>query len=527
MASAARPDGASQGMLATLRRKRFRTVWIANLAANFGWLIQGVGAAWLMTQLDPRPDMVALIQTATQAPILLLALIAGAAADVWDRRTVLIVAQAWVLGISALLAVLAWGGVVGPWLLLLLTFALGAGAALNGPAWQAVVRELVPARELAAAVTLNAVAFNLARSLGPALGGTVVAAAGAEAAFLLNALLGIGMLVVLFGLRRTEREPDLPRERVGGAVIAGLRYVSQAPPIQATLLRGLVFGFAAASVMALLPVLAREQMGGGPVLYGVLLGSFGVGAMGGAFLIHPMRHRLGNEQLVTILSGIFGAATLVAGLFPVLPVVIVALPFAGAAWLGAFSTFNIAVQMSSAFWVQARMLSIYQMVVFGGMALGSWIWGELAHGIGTPASLAVSGAVMLASLALHLVARLPGGEARDLRPAPDWQRPEPKVDFDIEEGPVLVLVEYKVALDDARAFATAMDEVGHLRRRDGARRWQLFQDTSDAEHWVEAFTVGSWLEHLRQLRRMTAADGAVVAQATRFHRDAAPRSCAA
>jgi MFS family permease len=519
MAQAARN---TSSIIAPLRRRLFRAVWIANLVTNFGWLIQGVGAAWLMTSLDPSPDTVALVQTATQVPILLLALVAGAAADVWDRRSVLIVAQLWVLATSFGLAVTTWAGLTGPALLLLFTFSLGMGAALNSPAMQVVVRELVPTREVAAAVTINAVAFNLARSVGPALGGVIVALAGAEAAFLINAVSCIGLLVVLIRLRRHVREPELPRERVAGAIIAGLRYVGQTRPIQRTLARGAVFGFGAASIPALLPLFARQELAGGPALYGILLGAFGIGALGGAFLIHPLRQRLGSEWMVTVLSGLFGASALVLGLLPSLTVALLALPLAGAAWLGSFSSFNISVQLSSAVWVQARVMSLYQMAVFGMMALGSWGWGELAREVGLPGALICSGLWMLASLLLHLVFRLPGGQAPDMRPAQTWQKPEPSVAFDPDEGPVLVLVEYRISVEDARAFVEAIEDVGHLRRRDGALRWQVYQDTSDAEHWIEAFTVGSWLDHLRQTRRSTAADGAVEARVLQWHKGDAP-----
>jgi MFS family permease len=380
----------------------------------------------------------------------------------------------------------------------------------------------VPTRELAAAVTINAVAFNLARSVGPALGGVIVALAGAEAAFLINAVSCIGLLVVLIRLRRHVREPELPRERVAGAIIAGLRYAGQTRPIQRTLVRGGVFGFGAASIMALLPLVAREQLAGGPALYGILLGAFGLGALGGAFLIHPLRQRLGSEWMVTVLSGVFGAAALALGLAPTLPVALVALPLAGAAWLGSFSSFNISVQLSSAVWVQARVMSLYQMAVFGMMALGSWGWGELAREIGLPGSLVCSGLLMLASLLLHLVFRLPDGQAADMRPARTWQKPEPSIAVDPEEGPVIVLVEYRVRAEDARSFVQAIDDVGHLRRRDGALRWQIYQDTSDAECWVETFTLPSWLDHLRHTQRGTAADSEIEAKVLRWHRGDGP-----
>ena len=324
-------------------------------------------------------------------------------------------------------------------------------------------------------------------------------------------------LGVLYRLRGHVRESELPRERVGGAIIAGLRYVGQTRRIQLTLLRSAIFSFGAASVLALLPLVAREQLQGGPALYGILLAAFGLGALGGAFLIHPMRQRFGAENLVTLLSAIFGVAAIAMGMWPNLPVALIGLPLAGAAWLGSFSTFNIAVQLSTAFWVQARVLALYQMSASGPIAIGSWFWGAYARQVGIGTSMLASGVLLLASLALHFVARLPSGQAPDMRPARTWRKPETRLRVHHGEGPVLVLVEYRIHPPDAPAFNRAMDEIGHLRRRDGAARWQLFQDTTDPERWVEAFTVASWLGHLRQTQRLTAADLAIEATALRYH----------
>jgi MFS family permease len=334
--------------------------------------MQGVGAAWLMTELVGTPDMVALVQTATLAPILLFAPFAGALADLLDRRSVLLAAQLWMCAAAVGLAALSAAGWLTPALLLLLTFALGAGAALNGPAWQVAVREIVPASDLPAAVTLNAIGFNIARAVGPALGGVLVAAAGVEATFVVNAVSSFAVIAAVLAWRRVVPRQDLPRERIGHAVVAGVRYVRETPAIRAILLRASVFGILASAAMALLPLVARDRLGGDATLYGLLLGSFGLGALIGAFVIHPLRQARGAEFVVTALTAVFGGAFLVIGLFPRLLPVTLALPLAGAAWLGSFSTFNISVQMSTAPWVQARVLAIYQTVVFGGMALGSW-----------------------------------------------------------------------------------------------------------------------------------------------------------
>jgi MFS family permease len=517
------PAPRKHGILSPLRRKMFRSVWVANMASNFGWLIQGVGAAWMMTEIAPSADMVALVQTATQLPVLMFALLAGAAADLWQRRTVLLVAQTWMFGISLWLAAMTHWGLVGPWALLMFTFALGAGAALNGPAMQAVIRELASGSDLPAAVTLNAIAFNIARSLGPALGGAVVAIAGAEAAFLVNAVSYIPLMLVLLSWPRRSRRDDLPRERMLGAMLVGLRYVSQSGTIRATLVHSAVFAFAAVCSLAILPLVAKDALQGGPLTYGILLGAFGMGALGGAFLTHPLRQRLGAELLVTLLGGLLGLSLLLIGLWPshLLPV-LVALALSGAAWLSSFANFNIAIQMTTAFWVQARVLALYQMVTAGAQALGAWTWGWLAQEYGLSVALIGAGLLMLVGLLLHFRLHLPTGQAPDLRPRHRDIDLSPAIPFDPEEGPVLITAEYRVTQPDARAFIRAMDEVGHLRRRNGAMRWQLYQDVRDPERWLEAYTVSTWLEHLREQRRTTAFDEAIEAAARRYHAPGTP-----
>jgi MFS family permease len=504
------------GVLAPLRLHVFRALWLANLVSAAGTIVQGVGAAWLMTTLAGTPDLVALVQTATYLPILLLALLAGTLADLWDRRRVLLLAQFWTVLISAGLAWLSGLDLVTPATLLLFTFLIGVGTALTGPAWQASVRGIVPQGELAAAVTLNAIAMNFARAVGPAVGGAVVAAAGAGAAFYLNAACTLVLAGALLWWRHDVPSDDLPRERVGSAIVTGLRYVAEASGLRAVLARGMVFGLAASAALALLPLVARDRLAGGPLVYGFLLGAFGVGALAGAFVVHRLRRRYGAEPVLTVLAGVFGGALLVLGLVPsLLAPVAIALALAGAAWLGSFSTFNIAVQMPTAFWVQARVLALYQAAIFGSMAAGSWLWGQVAGISSLETGYLAAGSLLLLSIALHRRWRLPASEAPDLRPR---QLPELKLafPFDREAGPVMVLIEYRVPLANAAVFVRAMEEVGHVRKRDGAWRWHLFQDTADAEHWYEAFTVASWLHYLRQRRRGTAADEIVLERARRF-----------
>ncbi len=355
------------------RSRIFLAMWIASLLSNFGSLIQNVGATWLMTSLAPSADMVALVQVSTVLPIMLFSLPAGAAADVWDRRVIMVVAQGAMLAVSVALAVLAWLGHVTPWLLVALTFLLGMGAALYGPAWQSSVREQVPRPELPAAVALNSVAFNLARAAGPALGGAIVAWAGAQVAFGINAVSYLGLIAVLVAWRRPPSEARLPPETMLAAMLAGLRFARLSHSLQTVLVRAGTFGFFAAALWALIPLVARDLLGGGAITYGLLLAAFGGGAVGGALVGGIVRERFSSEVIVAGGSAAFGGAGLVVAFSPYLSITFLALVLGGAAWLLVLSTFNVTVQLRTPRWVVGRAMAIYQAGVFGGLALGGWL----------------------------------------------------------------------------------------------------------------------------------------------------------
>jgi MFS family permease len=515
-------EGRAASILEPLRSARFRALWLATLVSNLGWLVQTVGASWLMTALVGTPDMVALVQAAVQAPILCFSILAGVAADLLDRRRVLLAAQLSMLAVSLLLALLTATDAIGPWSLLVLTFLLGSGAALQGPAFQSVVRETVPIGALGAAVVLNGVSFNAARAFGPALGGAVVAWAGAQAAFLLNAVSYLPLIVALLGWRRPPVEDDLPRERVAGAVLGAFRYAAETPAIRAVLVRSALFAFAAAAALPLLPLVARDRLEGGPATYGLLLGLFGLGAMASAFVVHPLRERHGAEPVSRALALLFAGGLLLLALGRGWLPIGLALLACGAAWIGSFASFNIAVQTSSAFWVQARTFALYQTVMFGAMALGSWVWGLVATQASVPVAYALAALVLALQPLVGRVRPLPATSGRDLGPARRAPEPDPALAFDPEEGPVLVQVEYRVDPARAAGFVAAMDELGHIRKRNGALRWRLFQDTDDPEHWVETYIVADWVEHRRLARRTTEADRAVERRVATFDRKGSP-----
>ncbi len=510
--------------LAPFRSRTFARIWSASLVSNFGSLIQAVGASWLMTSLAPSAGYVALVQASTTLPIMLLALPSGAFADIFDRRIIMLIAQGSMITVSIVLAVVAYMGYLTPWLLLTLTFLLGCGVALYGPAWQSSVGEQVSREHIPAAVALNTLSYNLARTAGPAIGGIIVAVAGAPAAFVANALTYVGLIATLITWKRTAPESHLPPESILMAMRAGLRYSRLSPAIRSVLLRSLTLGVLGSSIWALMPLIARDLLGGGAFTYGVLFGTFGVGAVVGALVSSAARLRFANETLVRAGTLGFGLTAVVAAFSPWLPLTLAAFVMGGASWVLMLSTFNITIQMSSPRWVAGRALAIYQMVTFGGMAIGSWLWGEVAERHGLVTTLAVSGGLLCAATLLGIKARLPQLEALNLTPSRGAMSFTPRVEVGPESGRVIVNVEYRIRTTDHPGFLEAMQEVRRIRRRDGARRWMLMQDMNDPEVWVERFHSPSWLEHVRRYHRFTVADQEIERRALAFHRgDSPPR----
>ena len=511
-----------QSAFAPFRHRVFLFIWLATLVSNFGSLIQSVGASWMMTSITSSRDMVALVQASTTLPIMLFSLPSGAIADSFDRRRIMIVAQMFMLVVSFALAAAAYLDLITPWLLLVFTFLIGCGAAVNGPAWQASVGEQVPREDIPGAVALNSIGYNIARSVGPAVGGVIIAAAGAAAAFLANALSYVGLIVVLARWRRPVPTRALPREPLGAAMASGVRYVAASPAIGRVLVRALTFGLAAGGLWALMALIARERLGGGPLTYGIILGAFGIGAVAGGLVSARLRRQLANEVLVRSALAAFGLGAIASGLSPLLVLTSIAMLLAGMGWVLALSTFNVTVQLSSPRWVVARALAIYQMSTFGGLAIGSWLWGIFAERVGLIEALVVSGAAVLLSAAIGLRFGLPEVENVDLGPSGHWADPKLRGAIDPQSGPVVVTVEYRVDPADAIAFQSAMMERRRILRRDGARDWSLLQDVERPDCWIERFRSPTWMAHIRQHHRTTIADREVDAQVRTFHRDSEP-----
>ncbi len=380
--------------LAPLREPLFRSLWIAAVISYTGTWMQNVGAGWLMTQLTMSPLMVSLVTAATTLPVFLVILPAGALADLVDRRRFLLITQTWMVVAAALLGVLTLAHFVTPWMLLLFTFVLGLGAVMNDPAWQAITPEIVCPENHAPAVALNSVGFNVARAIGPAVGGLVIAAAGSGVAFLLNAASFFGVIFFLYRWKRPHLE-QIATGRVRDAMLAGLRYVRGAPPVRSILIRTGAFSLAASSLPALLPILARPH---GATGYGLLLGFFGLGALAGAAVLPRFRTRLSVDGVVAFDILLFAAMAAAAGHVQTFSWLCLVLFASGTAWIGILACLNIAAQTMSPSFLRARSLSMYLLVLQGGMALGSTAWGALATRIGVPAALSCSAVTLVGGL---------------------------------------------------------------------------------------------------------------------------------
>lgn len=500
----------------------FRRIWAANVASQFGGQIQSVGAAWLMVQLGGSKTQIALVAASVTLPILFVALLAGAIADNFPRRTVMLSAQVYMFTLSVVLCILAWTGALTPWLLLAFTFLIGCGMAMNAPSWQATVGDIVPRGTIASAVAMNSMGFNIARSAGPAFGGAVVAALGAAAAFTLNAVSYIGLIVVLFRWRPPEPEKPILRESLGSAMVAGLQYVALSPPIRRTMFRGALFGIGAGSVTSLMPLVARDLIHGGAVTFGLLLGAFGVGAVVGAVSNGRLRRKVSNEVAVRLSVSVLIAGVVIAALSPSLGLTMFGLLLGGWGWLITVATMNVAVQMSAPRWVVGRALSLYQMATFGAMAGSSWTSGLLSEHYGAGPALLIMSGVLAVSLVAGLFFRLPEVDHLNLDPVGRWQTPFTKVDIEPRSGPIRLTLQYRISEADIPAFISAMSERRRIRQRDGAKDWVLSRDLADAEVWVEQYRFARWADYVRHNERRTHADDDSLAAIRALHKGAWP-----
>jgi MFS family permease len=494
----------------------FRNLLLADVVSDIGTFMQTVGAAWLMISVHAGPMYVALTQTASALAFFVFALPAGAIGDIVDRRKLILYTETWMASVAIVITVVTFGGAMTPLLLLALTFALSAGDAIESPTWRAVLPELVGKEDLAAASALNGVEFNLARAVGPALAGVVIAVAGVGAAFAINVVSFAGVIAVVARWKRPPTRRTTPPETVAGAVVAVLRYVRYSPSLRRVMLRAGVTMFFASALLALLPSVAHG-VSAGPTGYGILLGCFGAGAVLGAVVMPAARARWSTEAVASTGVAVLGLATIAAGLVHVMVILAALMLVAGAAWIVFISLVNALVQILAPDWVRARVLAVFLLVFQGSLAAGSAFWGSVAAHRSILFAIAGAGIGTILSAALSRVARLPDTTA-DASPWNHWRMPvwpeggQPA----LNDGPVLVTAEYTVPESQADAFLEAMHEYARVRRRDGAYRWGIFRDVEKTDLYVETFLVSSWAEHLRQHARSTADDRAIESGVFRY-----------
>ena len=510
--------------LVPLRHPLFRMLWITNLVVSFGVWMQNTGAGWLMATLEPDPLTVSLVSLATILPVFLLALPAGALADIVDKRLFIIMTQSWMLGVAAILALLTYAGWVGSTTLLMLTFALGLGAAMNNPAWGTVLSEAVPRRDLVQAIALNGVGFNLARAIGPALAGVLVVFGGPELTFALNALSYLAVIGVLLTWRRGRvRSSSLPREHLLSAMRAGMRFVRHSPVMRAAMARTAAFFFAAAAPWAMLPLVVKEQLGLGAGSFGILLGLMGSGGVAAGMLLPQVRARLsrGATVFAASVSACTGMALLATASHWAQAAV--AMVLFGIGWVASSSVAQGAAQMAAPAWVRSRALAIYQLGFNFALGLGTLFWGWLGTRVGLQtAMLAAAGT----GLALAIVARRfnidrePAAAlaANTGPPAPEAVDPDLVQTMGRARGRVQESQHYRIDDADRTRFLAVMAELRNVRGRAGAIEWQLYEDIAHHDAWVEVWTVESWSDHLREASRMDEADRAVVARAMALHK---------
>ena len=501
---------------APLRQRVFAVLWAATIIGNIGSFMRDVASAWLVTDLSGAPAAVALVQAAATLPVFLLAIPAGVLSDILDRRKFLIAIQILLGLVSLSLMLLAQSGLLSVASLVALTFLGGIGAALMAPTWQAIVPELVDKPDLKSAVALNSLGINIARAIGPALGGLILATFGASLTYGADVLSYVVVIAALLWWRRAAAADDALSERFAGAFRAGLRYARASRELHVVLLRAAIFFACASAVWALLPLVARNLLGGGAGFYGLLLGAVGAGAILGAVLLPRLRSRLDADALLLLSAAVTAGVMLALAAAPPQALAVAILLLLGMAWIVALTTLNGVAQAILPNWVRGRALAVYLTVFNGAMTAGSLGWGAVAQAIGIRGTLALSAALLLvAGYVMHRV-KLPAGEA-DLSPSNHWPEPLLAAPVEHDRGPVTITVEYRIPLENRAGFLAAITRLEGERRRDGAFFWNLSEDAAVPDCVVETFMVESWAEHLRQHRRVSQTDADIQAEVVRFH----------
>lgn len=515
---------ASHSAWSPFRHKPFAVIWTATVVSNIGAWMYSAAAGWLMTSINPSPFAVSMVQVASTLPFFLFALPAGALADAVNRRRILIIGELATTVFSVGFAALVVLHLVTALNLVLFVFLIEAATAVTSPAWQSIVPQLVPKSDLPAAVSANSAGVNVSRAIGPALSGVVVAAYGIAAPFWINAASNVGVIGSLLWWREPRRRKRrFPPEHLLNAIRTGMRYARFNSYLSATLIRSTFFFLFASTYWALLPLVARRQIAGGPETYGVLLGAIGVGAVGGAFVLPRLNAALGLDRIVA--AGTIGTAISLAlyGFSRQVTLGVAASLVAGVSWIAAVSSLNISAQVALPEWVRGRGLAMFVTVLSGAMTVGSAIWGQIAGLTGLPSAqfIAAIGAVLAVPLTMRW--KLEGGVNLDLSPSTAWPMPITASEVEPERGPALIMIEYDIDPKTREPFIRALRKLGRERRRNGAYQWGVFEDPAKEGRFVESFLTDSWLEHLRQHERITKADSALQKAVDSFQTKGSPK----
>ena len=513
---------ASSNPLAPFGHPVFRSLWIATLISNLGGLIQIVAAGWTMTTLTDSQSMVALVTASTSLPIVTLSLFAGVLADNYDRRHIMLIAQCLMLFASIGLTLTTHLNLLTPWLLLIFTFLIGCGGALHNPSWQASIGDIVPRDQVAAAVMANGMSFNMMRSIGPALGGLIIVAAGAASAFAINSLSYVALILALTFWRKPKITSALPRERFVRATGAGFRYVSLSPNLLRIMLRGCLFGLTAIAVQALLPLVARDLLQGSASTYGFLLGFFGLGAVGGALANSLVRAKFNNETIIrtTFIGTAIG--TLFLSIGNSLMLAGPALLLCGACWVTTNALLNVSLQLSTPRWVVGRAMSLYMMCNAAGLALGSWVWGLIAQSYDLKMALITSAVTVVLGMLACMKYPLPEFDRLNLDPLNRFIEPTLAVQLKPQTGPIMITIDFDIGEDDVPRFLEAMTSRRRIRKRDGARRWSLLRDLERPNIWTEKYYVATWIEYIRHNQRRTQSDSSISETLNNLHQGTKP-----
>ncbi|MGJ8514262.1 MFS transporter [Carnimonas bestiolae] len=512
------------GTLAPLSVPAFRIIWIANLFANLGVWAQSVAAAWVVTSAQASPLMVAMIQVAASAPLVVLSIISGVVADNYDRRRIMLVGMALETSGGFFVTLCGFAGYLTPMVLILSILWISIGAAITIPAWQAAVNEQVPKRMVGSAVLLNSVNFNVARALGPALGGLLLGLVGPAWVFLFNCACYCLLIWAIWRWRRDVPKRQLPPERLFEGVIAALHFTQYSSVTRLVMARSFAFGISASAVWALLPLVAHQNPRGSASLYGLLLGALGVGAIVGSTQVGRFRKRFGSSRSISLAAALLAVMMMAVGAFSTLWVLFVALLLIGGCWIATLATYNTSVQLLVPDWVKARALALYQTALYAGLALGSFLWGHLAETLGVGGALVGAGLLLLVSVGIFWSSRLPELNSEGSAQIPSTPMDTPLFEFNPKRGSVQVSIDYYIPLERTRDFVRAARRVRKLRMRNGAERWSLYRDTQQPELWQEVFAVGNWLQYLRMQDRMTISDKAILdAMMTQHSGDKPPR----